>query len=95
MDNLHSLLQGDPHHSGPIDGQHPVPHAQLTQSGRRAPLHDGCYGEEAAAVGAHHVQTEAKADAVGLEGHLHGVGVVGKVAVGVCGGCEGHCEQWQ
>ena len=27
---------------------------------------------------------------VGLGGHLYGVSVVGKVAVGGCGGCEGH-----
>ena len=27
---------------------------------------------------------------VGLRGHLHGVRVVGKVAVGGFGGCEGH-----
>ena len=26
---------------------------------------------------------------VGLRGHLHGVRVVGKVAVGGCGGCQG------
>ena len=91
MHNLHSLLKSHSLHLDPINGQHTIPNAQLAQSGRWSPLHDGCYGEEAAAIPSpyHHVQAKPEPYAVSVQGHLHGVWVVGEV-VGACGGYEGY-----